>query len=92
MCEVYANIKEGDSGGRVTVCSGETRYRHLYSTVSNYVEIQIVNTGDSGDGSPYFAIAFQGISSSTLSKILAMNDNTEMVTFVSLYIRCIGMT
>ena len=60
-CNVYANIIEEASGARVTVCSGDIRYKHLYTTISNSVEIQIVNTGDNGDGSAYFAIAFQGI-------------------------------
>ena len=60
-CDIYANIKEEASGARVTVCSGDTRYRHLYTTVSSSVEIQIVNTGDNGDRSSYFAIAFQGM-------------------------------
>ena len=60
-CEVYANIKEVESGARVTVCSGGARYRHLYTTVSNHVEIQIVTAENTGDESPYFAIAFEGI-------------------------------
>ena len=59
-CNIYANIIEEASGARVTVCSGETRYRHLYTTISNTVEIEIVNTGDNGDESAYFAISFQG--------------------------------
>ena len=45
----------------MTVCSGERRYRHLYTTVSSSVEIQIVNTGGNGDESAHFAIHFQGI-------------------------------
>ena len=62
MCNIYARIKEDASSGSVTVCSGERRKRHLYTTVSNSVELQIVNTGEDGEGSDYFAIAFQGIS------------------------------
>ena len=61
MCNIYANIKEEASGVQMTVCSGETRFKHVYTTVSNSVEIQIVHTGDDGDDSAYFAIAFQGI-------------------------------
>ena len=60
-CDIYANIKE-DGGAGVTVCSGETRYRHLYTTVSSSVEIQIVDTGDNGDDSSHFVIAFEGMS------------------------------
>ena len=60
-CDIYANIIDEASGARITVCPGETRYRHLYTTISNSVEIQIVNMGDNGDESAYFAIAFQGI-------------------------------
>ena len=45
----------------MTVCSGETRYKHLYTSISNSVEIQIVNIGGNEDGSKYFAIAFQGM-------------------------------
>ena len=59
---MYAKIREAKSGARVTVCSGDTRYKHLYTTVSNSVEIQIVNGGENGDESSYFAIAFEGIS------------------------------
>ena len=59
-CNIYANIKEEASGARVTVCSGETSYKHLYTTVSSTVEIQIVNTGEDGEESAYFAIAFEG--------------------------------
>ena len=59
-CDVYANILEGTSGSRMTICSGEARYRQLYTSISNTVEIQIVNTGDNEDGAIYFAIAFQG--------------------------------
>ena len=62
-CNIYANIIEEASGARVTVCSGETRQKHLYTTISNIVEIQIVNTGENEDESAYFAIAFQGITS-----------------------------
>ena len=43
------------------MCSGETRFKHLYTTVSNSVEIQIVNTGENGEEAAYFAIAFQGM-------------------------------
>ena len=60
-CDIFANIREAESGARITVCSGETRYKHVYTSTSNSVEIQIVNTGDGGDESAYFAIAFQGI-------------------------------
>ena len=60
-CNIYANIKEEARGGRVTICSGNTRFKHVYTTVSSSVEIQIVNTGENGDESAYFAIAFQGI-------------------------------
>ena len=60
-CNVYAIIKEAASGSRVTVCAGETRNRHLYTSVSNTVEIQIVDIDDSDDQSAYFTIAFQGI-------------------------------
>ena len=60
-CDTYANIKEQASGARMRVCSGETRQRHLYTSVSNSVEIQIVNMGDNGDTSAYFVIAFQGM-------------------------------
>ena len=59
-CNIYANIKEVESGSQLAVCSGETRYRHLYTTVSSSVEIQIVNTGNNEDEPTYFAIAFQG--------------------------------
>ena len=61
MCDIYANIREKASGRRVTVCSGETRYKHLYTSISNSIEIQIVNTGNSVDQPIYFAIAFEGI-------------------------------
>ena len=60
-CNVYAIIKEAASGSRVTVCSGETRNRHLFTSVSSTVEIQIIDIGDNGDQSAYFIIAFQGI-------------------------------
>ena len=59
-CNIYAIIKELASGARVTVCSGETRHKHLYTTVSSTAEIHIVDTGENGDASAYFAIAFQG--------------------------------
>ena len=61
ICNIYAIIKEAISGARVTVCSGETRHKHLYSTVSSTVEIQIIDMGENGDASAFFAIAFQGI-------------------------------
>ena len=59
-CDIYANVIDEASGARITVCPGETRFRHLYTTTSNSVEIQIVNMGDNGDESAYFAIGFQG--------------------------------
>ena len=59
-CNVYANIIEEASGARMTVCSGETRHRHLYMTTTNSVEIQIVNAGQNVDEPAYFALAFQG--------------------------------
>ena len=45
----------------MTVCAGETRRKHLFTTNSNYVQIQIVKTGQNEDGSAYFAIAYEGI-------------------------------
>ena len=60
MCDVYANIMEDTSGASMTVCSGEIRNRHVYTSISNTVKIQIVNTGDDGEEAIYFAIAFQG--------------------------------
>ena len=68
-CDVYANIIEEESGGRLTVCSGDVRYKHLYTTTSNSVEIQIINIGEGADNSAYFAIAFQGIIYSILCTI-----------------------
>ena len=59
-CDVYANIMEETSSGRVTVCPSDIRYRHVYTSISNTVKIQIVNTGDGGNEAIYFAIAFQG--------------------------------
>ena len=60
-CDIYAKINEEASGARLTVCSGETRHRHLYTSSTNSVEIQIVKAGATGDESAYFVIAFQGI-------------------------------
>ena len=59
-CNIYANIKEAATGARVTVCSGVTRYKHLYTTASSSVDIEIANMGESGDQSSYFLIVFQG--------------------------------
>ena len=51
-----------------------TRYRHLYTSVSSSVEIQIVNRADTEDEAAYFAIAFKGRS------YFAMND--IIITYV----------
>ena len=59
-CDIYARINEEASGARVTVCSGEARHRHIYTTTSNSVEIQIIKAADSADDSAYFVIAFRG--------------------------------
>ena len=60
-CEIYAKINEEASGASVTICAGNIRYRHVYTTISNSVEIQIIKAGKSEDDSEYFAIAYQGM-------------------------------
>ena len=59
-CEIYAKINEAD-GATVTICSGDIRYKHVYTTISNSVEVQIIKAGESGDESHYFAITYQGM-------------------------------
>ena len=85
-CDIYAKINEDATGATVTVCSGETRHKHLYTTTTNSVEIQIVKTGEEdGDDPTYFAIVYQGIIfiMCPLSKL--QNVYYQLVTFLGIY-------
>ena len=84
-CDIYAKINEAATGATVIVCSGEARHKHLYTTTSNSVEIQIVKTGEEdGDDPSYFAIVYQGIICiiSPLRKLL--NAYCQLGTFLGI--------
>ena len=87
-CNIYATIKEDASGARVTVCSGEMRHRHLYTSASNSVEIQIANTVDDGGEPAYFAIAFQG----NTCYILSIIHTHQIISLTNLMWTCANST
>ncbi len=58
VCRVTAIIREkGDTSG-VTVCGGEAREKHVYTSLSNALEIRILGVSDINKG--YFLLRFDG--------------------------------
>ena len=59
-CTAYANLKEKAVGVTMTICGGEERKRHLYTSVTNSVEIHIdIQKGGKLDV-PYFIVEYEG--------------------------------
>ena len=58
-CSIYAILKEGDA--TLSVCAGDERRRHVYTSTSDSMEISIItNNGDKG-ALPNFVIQYEGI-------------------------------
>ena len=59
-CVVYGMIKEKDAGVSMTICSGRERRRHLYTTMTNSLEIYIdEQTGE--ENISYFILEYGAI-------------------------------
>ena len=60
-CVVYATIKENGTEDTVTVCGGSKRYRHLYTSSTNAIEVYFnEQTSHEGDVS-YFVMEYGGM-------------------------------
>ena len=55
-CVIYAVMKES-TGTAETTCGGKVRFKHVYATSSNTLDIRIV---DSTEDTPNFVIEYQG--------------------------------
>ena len=56
---MYATIRE--EGVVMTICGGEDRKRHVYTTTTNYLEIHLnAQNGEEGEVS-YFLLQYEGI-------------------------------
>ena len=60
VCHAYAIIREKDgSSEAVTVCGGRERFRHVYYSRSNQVEVRVFGRKNT-DKSPQFLLKFEG--------------------------------
>lgn len=59
-CRVYATIKEESVSRSTTVCGGSGRERHIYTSVTNTVEIRIVGQPSTDDGRDHFLLKYEG--------------------------------
>ena len=60
VCFVYAIIKEEAIGSTMTLCAGDVRRKHVYTTSTNSVEIRIVTKKREGEEPSYFMIDYEG--------------------------------
>ena len=59
ICRVYATIREATNTRSITVCGGNSRVRHVYTSVTNQVELRILNSKTPHDPL-YFLFKYQG--------------------------------
>ena len=56
---MYAIIKERAVGSALTLCAGDERFRHLYTSTTNAVEIRIF-TKKKMEREAYFVLKYDG--------------------------------
>ena len=59
-CFIYAIITERESGTSKTICAGESRSQHVYTTSSSVIEVQFFNKQRDEMGTSYFLIGYSG--------------------------------
>ena len=59
-CRVYATVKEESVGKSFTVCGGDGRQRHVYTSLTNTVEVRIVGKPSTADGRDHFLLQYEG--------------------------------
>ena len=59
ICHVYAVIRERSRPKGLTVCGGQERERHIYTSVGHAVEIRVLGTSTDKDP-PYFLLKYEG--------------------------------
>ena len=60
VCYAYAIIKEEGRHEVQTICGGRKRVRHVYTSLSNRVEIRIMNGGGGQQRQQYFLLHYEG--------------------------------
>ena len=60
VCYAYAIIKEEGRHEVQTICGGRKRVRHVYTSLSNRVEISIMNGGGEQQRQQYFLLHYKG--------------------------------
>ena len=60
-CVVYAVIKEESSGTTQTICGGNDRLQHVFTTSSNALEIRVIDSEAVDGNMPNFVIEYEGI-------------------------------
>ena len=58
-CRVYATVREQGVARSVTVCGGQARYKHIYTSITNMIEIRIVGQ-DSTQSQQHFLLEYRG--------------------------------
>ena len=59
-CFIYAIITEKESGATETICAGGIRSKHVYTTYSSIIEVQLFNKLRGEMGTSYFLIGYEG--------------------------------
>ena len=59
-CTIYAVIKEEYNDAYVTVCAGNERLSHVYTSTSDTVEIHIVSKKQTSADLPKFVFKYEG--------------------------------
>ena len=60
ICRVYATIREATNTRSITVCGGNNRVRHVYTSVTNQIELRILNSKTPHDPL-YFLFKYEGM-------------------------------
>ncbi len=60
ICRVYATIREATNTRSITVCGGNSRVRHVYTSVTSQIELRILNSKTPHDPL-YFMFKYEGI-------------------------------
>ena len=70
VCEAYAIIRENDQArNTITVCGETERVRHIYTSVSNSLQVRIM-PGIGKEKSKYFLIKYEGTTGTQLNSCL----------------------
>ncbi len=59
ICRVYATIREATNTRSITVCGGNARVRHVYTSVTNQIELRMLNSKTPHDPL-YFLFKYEG--------------------------------